>query len=182
MRLLIKSDADAFTEIYNRYWDKLFAIAYNRINEIELAKDIVHDAFASLWANRANAEIIEIENYLATSVKYISLSKIKNKERERLYKAIQQPYLADSEIENTLHYKRILELVKSEVEQLPEKCRLIFKYSRNDGLPVKQIALKMNIAPKTVENQLNKALKQLKMAAKSFLGSTFIFLCSLVLF
>jgi DNA-binding NarL/FixJ family response regulator len=37
-------------------------------------------------------------------------------------------------------------------------------------MPVKQIAKQLNISPKTVENQLNKALRQLKLATKSFLG------------
>ncbi|MEO7047712.1 MAG: RNA polymerase sigma-70 factor [Ferruginibacter sp.] len=180
LRLLSKSDSAAFTEIYDRFWEKLFAIAYNRIKEIELAEDIVHDAFASLWANRNTAEINDLENYLATSIKYMSFSKIKNKERERLYKAIRQPFVTESNIENALHYKKIIEIVKREVEQLPEKCRLIFKYSRNEGMPVKQIALKMNITPKTVENQLNKALKQLRFAAKSFLGSLLIIISSIL--
>jgi len=73
-------------------------------------------------------------------------------------------------IESALHYKRILEIVKIEVEKLPEKCKLIFKYSRNDGMPVKQIAKELHISPKTVENQLNKALKQLKLATRSILS------------
>ena len=50
--LLAESDEVAFTELYNRFWKKLFAIAYNRLNEVQAAEDIVHDVFASLWANR----------------------------------------------------------------------------------------------------------------------------------
>jgi RNA polymerase sigma-70 factor (ECF subfamily) len=47
---------------------------------------------------------------------------------------------------------------------------LIFKYSREQGMPAKDIARVMHISPKTVENQLNKALRQLKLVAKSFLN------------
>lgn len=72
-------------------------------------------------------------------------------------------------VENSLHYKRILMLVKTEVEKLPEKCRIIFQYSRNEGMSVKQIAKVMDISPKTVENQLNKALRQLRTAVRTFL-------------
>ena len=160
----------AFTEIYNRFWKKIFAVAYNRLQEAETAEDIVHDVFTSLWANRNKVEIDALENYLATAAKYMVLAKIKKKERQRLYSASLQAPVIEMTIENALHYKRILEIVKNEVEKLPEKCRLIFKYSRNEGKPVKQIAKELHLSPKTVENQLNKALKQLKLATRSFLS------------
>ncbi|MFT3846546.1 MAG: RNA polymerase sigma-70 factor [Lacibacter sp.] len=169
--LLAESNEQAFTELYNRYWQKLFAIAYNRLREVQVAEDIVHDVFASLWAGREKNEIKSLENYLATAVKYMVLSKIKERSKERFYsKSSQEVQVFEIPVENSLHYKRILEILKTEVEHLPEKCRLIFKYSRNDGMPVKQIAQKLNISPKTVENQLGKAIKQLKLATRSFLN------------
>ncbi|MBI3139130.1 MAG: RNA polymerase sigma-70 factor [Sphingobacteriales bacterium] len=170
MGLVCKGDEAAFTELYNRYWKKLFAMAYSRLKEMQTAEDIVHDVFVSLWANREKINIELLENYLATAVKYMVLSRIKKIERERAYKrSYGMAAVIEMPVENALHYKRILELVETEVEKLPEKCRLIFRYSRQNGMPVKHIARELNISPKTVENQLNKALKQLKMAAKTFL-------------
>ena len=179
LEFLANSDELAFTEIYDRFWKKLFAIAYNRVKEYELAEDIVHDAFASLWTNRSKAKIESLENYLATATKYMVLAKIKKKERERIYNnSYHQAPVVELSIENSLHFKRILEVVNLEIEKLPEKCRLIFKYSRDEGMPVKQIAHELSISPKTVENQLNKALKQLKLATKFFIH----FLVFLLLF
>ena len=180
--LLSKSDELAFAEIYNRFWQKLFAIAYNRLKEIQTAEDIVHDVFISLWANREKFTIELLENYLATAAKYMVLAKIKKKERERVYNNSNshQVPVFELPIESSLYYKYILEMVKSEVEKLPEKCRLIFKYSRNEGMPVKQIAKELNISPKTVENQLYKALKQLKLATKNFLDSFLILFYNLL--
>ena len=175
--LLSKSDELAFAEIYDRYWQRLFTIAYNRLKEIPASEDIVHDIFASLWTNRKKSGIDCLENYLATATKYIVLAKIKRKHRERIYtrSTHQQVLTPDFSIETSLHYKRILELVKNEVENLPEKCRLIFKYSRNDGMPIRQIAQELSLSPKTVENQINKALKHLKLATKIYF-SLFFFL------
>lgn len=169
LELLSKSDESAFTEIYNRFWKKIFSIAYNRLSELETAEDIVHDVFASLWANRNKTEIDSLENYLATATKYMVLSKIKRKLRDRNYIATTQPLHEVFAIEDSLHYKRILEILKNEVEKLPEKCKLIFKYSRDDGMPAKQIAKVLHLSPKTVENQLNKALKHLKLVTRSLL-------------
>jgi RNA polymerase sigma factor (sigma-70 family) len=129
----------------------------------------VHDVFASLWGNRGKSEIQSLENYLATTAKYMVLGKIKKKEQERIYyNNAQQTPVIELTAETSLHYKRILEIVKTETEKLPEKCSLIFNYSRNEGMAVKQIAKELHLSPKTVENQLNKALKQLKLAAKTF--------------
>ncbi|HEY9341581.1 MAG TPA: RNA polymerase sigma-70 factor [Hanamia sp.] len=175
--LLSKSDEFAFSEIYDRFWQKLFAIAYNRLKEIQTAEDIVHDVLVSLWANRERVTIESLENYLATAAKYMVMAKIKKKERQRIYNNTITPHHApvfELPIESSLHYKYILEIVKNEVEKLPEKCKLIFKCSRNAGMPVKQIARELNISPKTVENQLNKALKQLKLVAQSLICLLFL--------
>lgn len=177
--LLAESDEVAFTELYNRYWKKLFAIAYNRLSEAQSAEDIVHDVFASLWIYREKNQIESLENYLATATKYMVLAKIKVKIRERKYSnALQQASIFELPVEASLHYKRLLEIIKIEVEKLPEKCRLIFNYSRNEGMPVRQIAETLHLSPKTVENQLNKALKQLKLVTRMFLNSLLIILSS----
>lgn len=177
LSLLSENDGFAFTELYDRYWKKLFVIAYNRINEIETAEDIVHDVFASLWTNRNKINIESPENYLATAVKYMVLEKIRKRTKERQYKStFESAKVFEMPIESSLHYKRILEKVNDEVNRLPVKCQLIFKYSREESMPVKQIAQKLNISPKTVENQINKALKQLKMAARPFMSFGILFL------
>ena len=175
--LLSQNDKAAFTELYNRYWQKLYAIAYNRLKETQTAEDIVHDVMAGLWSSREKINIELLENYLATATKYAVLGKLRKKERERQFQnSLNQTPVFELQIEEKLHYKKILEVIKTEVELLPERCRLIFKCSREEGKPVKQIARELNISPKTVENQLTKAIKQLRLATKSFFHSLFSFL------
>lgn len=165
----------AFDEVYTIYWKKLFTIAYNMLNEKQEAEDIVHDVFVSFWMNRNKTEVTSIENYLATAVKYMVLTKLKKKKNERAYiKSISSDETSDTFIESSLHNKHILETVKNKIEELPEKCKVIFKYSRNEGMPVKKIAEQLSISPKTVENQLNKALKQLRFAMRSLLGAALL--------
>ncbi len=170
LTLLAGNDELAFTEIYNRFWKKLFAIAYNRMQEYDIAEDIVHDVFVSLWSNRSSAKIQSLENYLACATKYMVLAKIRKKERERLYNStLTEAPVVELPVETSLHYKHLLEIVNNEIEKLPEKCKLIFKYSRNDHMPVKEIAEHLSISSKTVENQISKALKQLRLATRTFL-------------
>ena len=174
VNLLKKDDERAFTVLYNRYWKKLYAIALNRLKNINSAEDIVHDVFVSLWSNRKDTSIIEIEHYLAVAVKYAVLNRIKKdiNEREKRKSFSKEASVieflpADSNLDN----KRLLERIWQEVESLPERCRIVFLYSRQAGLPVKEIAKRLSISPKTVENHLGKALRQVKLAARSFLQS-----------
>jgi RNA polymerase sigma-70 factor (family 1) len=170
--LVSNDNKAAFAELYSRYWQPMFVIAFNRIKEKETAEDIVHDVFASLWANRKKVNIECLENYLAVAVKYVVLAKLKREIREReIQENMEGARVIELPIESSLHYKKILEVVTAEVERLPEKCKLIFKYSRNEGMPVKRIASELKLSPKTVENQLTKAISQLRLAARGFLHS-----------
>jgi RNA polymerase sigma-70 factor (ECF subfamily) len=165
---LSKNDELAFTELYNRYWKRLFAVAYSRLKQVEASEDVVHDVFASLWTNRNKVSIESLESYLATSAKYIVLGKIKRSYREAEYINSGLSHTrTESMVEESLHHKRILELVRREVNRLPDKCRLIFVNSRDHGKSVKQIAAELEISPKTVENQLNKALKTLRLVTRT---------------
>jgi RNA polymerase sigma-70 factor (ECF subfamily) len=70
----------------------------------------------------------------------------------------------------------LLQALSEEVENLPEKCRLVFKYSREQNMPIKQIAEEMNLSTSTVENHLNKALKKLREVVKKLGGQMLVLL------
>lgn len=168
--LLSDSDEAAFTELYNRYWQRLFTIAYNRLKEVQSAEDIVHDVFTVIWKNRQKQNIEQPDQYLASVTKYMVLAKIKKKTTEKIHNqnlTHTTATVVDFPVEASLYYKHLLGIIKNEVEKLPEKCRLIFKSSRNDGKSVKEIAQDLQISPKSVENQLYKALQKLKLATRS---------------
>ena len=166
LALLAESNEQAFSEIYDRYWKLLFAIAYSHVQNIQLTEDIVHDVFASLWAHRNHSEISSLQNYLASATKYIVFATIKRKKRERAYLVSHTNILTDPAAENAIDHKLLLEFVRKEMDRLPEKCRLVFKYRTENGLSNREVAQRMNTTTKTVENQINKALRHLKDSIK----------------
>lgn len=172
--LLQKGHEAAFTEIYNRYCEMLFAIAYNRVKEVPAAQDIVQDLFTSLWLNRNKTALRSLKNYLATAIKYLSLAYLRKADRVDPFSNV-EPMVSGNitTIENDLHYKYLLQLLEEETNQLPEKCRLIFKYSREQRMTVTEIANQLNISPRTVETQLSKALRHLRKTFKSKIAHLF---------
>lgn len=172
--LLSKDNPRAFTLLYDRYWKMLFSIAYNRLKDIQVAEDIVHDVFMSLWHNRNTISPDALNPYLATAVKYMVLAQVRKKTYARQYEKLKGPAsVTDIYIEDSIHYRRILNIIEEELNSLPEKCRLIFKCSREEGMSSKEIAERFQISPKTVDNQINKALRRLKHKIQDLLWSFF---------
>lgn len=165
-------DMDAFEEIYNRYWLKLYSAAYKRLKERETAKEIVQDFFTSFWINREQVKIqTSLQGYLFTSVKYLVLN---HKRAEAVRNSYAEILLLvnnsfDNSTEENYYYKELLERVEVEVNQLPPKCRNVFELSRKQYKTNKEIAQLMGISEKTVENHLTKALRYLRVNLNSFL-------------
>ncbi|NQX38369.1 RNA polymerase sigma-70 factor, ECF subfamily [Pedobacter steynii] len=169
----------AFTELFNRYWKKLLAVSYAYTKDRSSAEEIVQEVFIGLWNRKDQLNIKTLEPYLATAVKFSVFKSIhQQKRREELTMLNYQTELVALD-EEKIHAKFLQEYIDGIVEQLPEKCRLVFKYSRNDGLSIPEIAAEMNIAEKTVEAHLTKALKTIKKDLNS--SGTFLIALSLLI-
>ncbi|SEN01311.1 RNA polymerase sigma-70 factor, ECF subfamily [bacterium A37T11] len=160
--LLKEGDHGAFTQIYERFKRKLLAMAYNYSRDKALAEEVVQEVFVSLWEKRQDVAIKSLEAYLATSIKF-SVFRTLQRDLHRKELAAQHYSPAAITYDHEQVYARFLqEYIDGIVENLPEKCRLVFIYSRTDGLNNREIAQKMDIAEKTVEAHLSKAIKTIK--------------------
>jgi len=166
IELLKAKDQGAFAEIYSRYWNKLMAIAYNHTKDKSAAQEIVQELFIGLWNRRDQLEILNIGNYLATAIKFSIYKQIDKEKRRREVENNGTGFYNYSEDEEKIEAKFLQEYINGLVEQLPEKCRLVFNYSRVQGLSIPEIANEMNISEKTVEGHLTKGLKTIKSNLK----------------
>ncbi|HVI48534.1 MAG TPA: sigma-70 family RNA polymerase sigma factor [Chitinophaga sp.] len=169
--LISADNKEAFTILYHRYWEMLLAMAYARLRNMQGAEDVVHDVFSSIWLNRKSLQIINIKSYLAAATRYLIIAHYRKCEYANNYAAgILSPESSlDNSPETETHFRLILKLVNEEVNKLPEKCRLIFQYSKQQGMKTKEISQLLNISPKTVDNQLNKAIHHLRHKMKHIL-------------
>ncbi|GGC16807.1 DNA-directed RNA polymerase sigma-70 factor [Parapedobacter defluvii] len=169
--LLKNDDEQAFTELYNRYWKKLFVIAANRITHIEDAEEIVQDIFTALWRRRQTLSLkSELTNYLAVSVKYRIIKMLdKYHNQERYIDSVVSQDQVDDSTQEWLAFEELRAELAKYTQQLPEKCRLVFQLSREDGYSQKQIAEALQISEKTVEAHLGKAFKTLRSKLASFM-------------
>ena len=169
---LSTGDSYAFTEIYNRYWKKLFTVAANKIDDLDEAEEIVQDIFISLWRRREELNVIDtLSAYLAVSVKYKVIKVLDKRNNRQKYIGYSKDHIniADNYTEEWLEFEELKSRLAIFVAELPEKCRMVYQLSREAGYTQRKIAEELNISEKTVEAHLGKALKVLRTRLSQFL-------------
>lgn len=171
LALLRDSGQAAFTEIYNRYWEKLFAVAGNKIGDLDEAEEIVQDIFVALWKRREELQVTgTLGAYLAVSVKYRVIKVLDKRASQQKYAEHRKQSfsLLDDSTQEWLQFEELKERLNKLVADLPEKCRLVYQLSRDSGYSQKEIADELGISEKTVEAHIGKALKTLRTGLHSF--------------
>ncbi|GGA96354.1 RNA polymerase sigma-70 factor [Mucilaginibacter rubeus] len=165
--LLRQHDHKAFNEIYRRYWKKMLLIAWNHSQDNGIAKDIVQEVFVNLWQRCKELHIDNLPAFLATAIKF-QVFKYYQKEQRRSELAKENYLYNDISLdEEKLDARFLEEFINGIVEEMPEKCRLVFRCSRTQGLKNSEIAELINISEKGVENTLTRALKIIRCELKN---------------
>jgi len=161
---LKKGDVLAFEKLFSSYSKKLLYFAKGYLESEEDAKSMVQDVFLKVWENRSNLKLDQSFNsYLFTiAFNFIRMYYRKKYREDRKIKEYQYTASDVYEIDGEIEFDELAEIIDNAIEQLPEKRRLIFRMSREEGLSNDQIANKLSISKKTVENQITHALKFLR--------------------
>lgn len=151
-----------FEKTYEEHKMPLTLYALRMLNNIEDAQDVVQQVFVAVWDSyNQGKEISNLKYYLYTSVKNRCISLAKQH-----YPTVDiEEYNAESGIsEDDIDTAERDSRLWKAIENLPSRCRQVFLLSKRDHLSQKEIAKEMGISVKTVENQITKALKQLREA------------------
>ena len=162
----------AFNMLFDRYWISLYKTAHYYLNDPDICSEVVNDVFVSIWKRRNELEIISFFTFMQTSVRY---QIYKHRRAVKLKIVFQEEVIADELNELNHGETRILlnELNQElyvHLNQLPKRCQEIFELSRFDHLSNNDIAVRLNISKRTVENQLALALKHLRICFKNIIS------------
>ncbi|MGY3055301.1 RNA polymerase sigma-70 factor (family 1) [Pedobacter sp. UYEF25] len=169
--LMLKLDnEEAFTEIYNRYWKKLYVVACNKLGNFAEAEEVVQNIFLSIWFRRATIEIASNLNaYLAVCVKYKVIKALNKRFHQKKYLAsLNDNDILDNSTQEWLQFEEMKGQLSKLVADLPTKCQLVYRLSKEEGLSQKKIAEDLGISQKTVEAHLTTAIKKLKAGLSLF--------------
>jgi RNA polymerase sigma-70 factor (ECF subfamily) len=135
------------------------------VKDFETAKEIVQDAFISLWEKRDSIDLSKpVKSYLTTIIYNKSLNYLRdNKKFNKDILTFENLYpLSEQMTSDKLVTAEMEQKIKASIQELPEKCREIFVLSRFQNLKYQQIADKLQISVKTVEAQMSKALQHMR--------------------
>lgn len=163
---LLKDDERALRFIFDRYYPTLLQDAWRIIGDTDAARDLVQDVFVELWKKRHEIAVhTSLRAYLRKAVINRTLNYLKSHRRISWGLPDELQQLADT-TDTDIYQKEQMESrearVRTAIESLPEKCRIVFSLSRFEQMSHKEIAEKLNISVKTIENQITKAMKVLR--------------------
>ncbi|MFA4866759.1 MAG: sigma-70 family RNA polymerase sigma factor [Pedobacter sp.] len=168
--LSIKQDSekldDKFEELFNSYWKKLYVIAYNRVKDKELAKDLVQDVF--IYYLQKRDELIlktSIEAYLRKALQYQIIAYYrKHLINTRAFdQIIYQLSLQETILNHSLETNDLLNSVKREINKMPASMHTVFDLRIKD-YGIDEISEKTGLSEKTVRNNISMGLNRLKKA------------------
>ncbi len=164
-------DQGAFAEIYERYWYRIFALAYRKLKSQAAAEELVQDLFEALWFKRAQHAIDHLESYLLAAINHRVISYVRSQKIREGYAeyCLMRQEATTQETEESLAAADLSTAFLEGVEQLPEKSQEVFRLNRLEHYSVQEISLRLNVSPKAVEYHLTKSLKFLRKHLRDFL-------------
>lgn len=167
-------DTVVFEWLFRKYYAQLCLYANRFLAGPQNAEEIVSETFAVLWEKKDRIQFSHsVRGYLFGTVHHKCINalehlKVRNRYEEWLITSARQS--GQDEIpEQDLIEKEMTRDIEKAIEDLPEKCRQIFKLSRFEQKKYHEIAAILQLSPKTVETQMRIALEKLRQSLRHLL-------------
>ena len=158
----------AFEQLFKTHFRGLHAYAFTLLRDSHLAEEIVQIVFVKLYERSGRIWIeTSLEAYLYRSVYYETLNHRKHEKVRSRHRSLASRDTEPVTLEEPSTYRELEARLQKALDELPEQCRTIFQLSRFEGLKYREIADRLGLAVKTVENQMGKALRVLREKLKS---------------
>lgn len=170
-----QSNYDAFTQLYDQYWEKLLKIAIKKTGSHDNAMDAVQDLFVDIWHKRLSISVRKsVEAYLVSSLYFKIFMQFRERGLAKRHidnysKFMEQSAndIYDSEVGYEVQYERLIVHISEVVETMPERMKAVFELKYNKALTNQEISDMLGISIQTVKNQLSKALNLLRKSAST---------------
>jgi RNA polymerase sigma-70 factor (family 1) len=157
--LITSRDNVNFIALYNANWKWLCVYAYRITSDIETAKDIVQQVFVNFLDKDESLEIINISAYLKQSVRYQCLNWLRNNKIHKEILARLESVIDEDITEKKINIDYINEAIDSSLKQMTSRTKEVYVMSRLNYLTNSEIAKKLQISKRTVENHITNALR-----------------------
>ncbi|MET0392824.1 MAG: RNA polymerase sigma-70 factor [Chitinophagaceae bacterium] len=166
---IAEGDQRAFRQLFDQYAERLSRFSVSITRHKEAALEIVDEIFVKFWKQRAAVPgIRNLRTYLYTATKNASLNYLS----AQAHLQLTDPFdsiniqLQEESPEQQLITAELFQRIRAAVEELPPRCRMIFKLVREDNLKYKEVAGILNLSVNTVDAQMVIAVKRISEKVK----------------
>lgn len=162
LKLIKKGNELAFAQLFERYWESLLDNALKVLNDKELAEDVVQEVLTDFWKKSHSIDVKNIAGYLHQSAKFKAIDQIRKRKVTLENLDYVAAFVGKNSTEELQNQKDLTDLLDTCVNEMPTQCQRVFRMSRYDDLSNKEIAERLDISVRTVENHIAHALKLLR--------------------
>jgi RNA polymerase sigma-70 factor (ECF subfamily) len=168
-----RHDKKAFNQLYDRYWEVVYKKAFSYLHDTDACMAIVNDIFVNIWEKREALNIITFKNYLTSAARYrvynaIKASSISPVKYVEDYEKLGDLSVVYNNAESNIQENELSSDLDKMLDKLPARCKEIFLLSRVSQLSNSEIAERLSISKRAVENQISLAVKYLKPHFKHY--------------
>ena len=169
-------DTRAFRQIFDALFSNLTKFSFSFVHSKEAATEIVDELFVQLWVKRADImKINDLRVYLYTATKNASLNYISKKAKQIELEPYENLIVQMTDVvspEQIMITKEMLQKIKEAVDSLPPRCKLIFKFVREDGLSYSEVAEILGLSIKTIDAQMVIAVSRIRAKLMNVIETT----------
>jgi len=174
---VIVADPALFEKVFKCYFKSLHLYACTIVKNETVAEEMVQNVFYKLWEKKEQIpDTQSVAAYLYRAVHNESLNYLKHAKVKAAYHAYAVSNAIDHDAADPAAIKELEQKIEAALQELPEQCRTIFQLSRFEDMKYREIADTLGISVKTVESQMGKALKILRMKLVEFLPAILMLL------
>ena len=177
--LVLNGDGNTFEKLFKTHFKSLYAYAYTIVKDEMAAEEMVQNVFFKIWEKRGDLNIQSPAlAYLYKSVYHESLNYLKHQKVKAAYQAhtVYQMKNQSDHASKKIMLSELEQQINKALSELPEQCRTIFQMSRFEDLKYQEIADRLGLSIKTIENQMGKALKIMRLKLVDYLPFLIVFL------
>ena len=174
---IMLSQMGPFEQLFKKHYAFVCNIVHKYVGDKSKVEDIAQEIFTELWVKRDQIYIhTSVQAYLRRMAVSRALNYLRDTKKydwsdlDQVTENFPDHAHRQPDVIQQLEEKELAALIGSAIDKLPEKCRVIFMLSRYDEMTYAEIAGQLGISVKTVENQIGKALKYLRLALSSNRG------------
>jgi len=169
-----KGDMKAFDLLYDQYSQRLYGFAFSMLKNKEDAKEIIQETFLKLWNKRTTIDSsYSLKSFLFSITYNITIDLLRKRAKDVDFQNQLKHYFdgEGARTDELVIFNELNENLSRLIGELPEQRRKVYMMSREEGMTHKEIATRLGISVKTVENHINLTLKYIRKK----LGSNSLF-------